>query len=154
MLARSPDAAVRAAALIRLARVLRKRGDIVGAVRAYDMLFELRQTRVGGEPAELIARQGRARIFEETGAAQQLQQEAAGLARVLCSGALPIDRVTFEFYWDLLRKWGVAPPSASFLSRTDAAIELWRSWHSGELAQRGRRLISAQPQPILAVWED
>src|SRR5205814_1143912 len=75
--------AVRAGALLRLARVLRKRGDSAAALQAYSKLAELGSIPVGGDPASLIARQGRAKIFEERGAAEELHQEAAELARIL-----------------------------------------------------------------------
>src|SRR5688572_21057900 len=47
-LAKSPKAPVRAAALVRLGRVLRHLGDPAGALQTYSMLQQLGSTLVGG----------------------------------------------------------------------------------------------------------
>jgi signal transduction histidine kinase len=151
--ARSPDPGVRAGALMRLARVHRKVGDAAGALQDYNRLLALHLTTVAGQPAELVARQGRARIFEEAHNIPQLQHEAGEFARILYSGALPVDRATFEFYSDLLTKWGVGPPPEAAIARTEAAIELWIMWRASELPVRGRRLFREKSIPVLAVWE-
>jgi hypothetical protein len=56
-LAQSPDPAVRAAALVRLGRVLRTGGDREAALDAYQRLLALGPAAVDGQPAAMIARQ-------------------------------------------------------------------------------------------------
>ncbi len=55
-LAQSNDAAVRAGALMRLARVMMKAGDATASRRAYEDLAATRDVAVAGAPADLVAR--------------------------------------------------------------------------------------------------
>ena len=150
-LAESPKPAIRAAALIRLGRVLRKAGDTTGALQVYSGLLDLGPVPVEGQPAALLARQARCRVFEQ-GAASALRKEAADLASDLYSGAWRIDRPTFELYRDMLQQWGAPPPPSAAVARTEAAIALWRAWRAGDLAQRGRRILRTPGASVLAVW--
>lgn len=154
-LAQSADTRLRAAALLGLGRVLRKTGDHGGALRAYAELDALGHVMVAGQPASLVARQGRGRIFEETGDRVKLGQEAAALSQALARGDWPIDRPTFEVYQELVRRWGGPDPSplSEATWRTEAAIRLWQSWRAGGLPPRGRSvfLLTAE-SPVLAVW--
>ncbi len=151
-MAQSPTPAARAAALIGLGRVLRKQGDRPAALEAYSRLRQLGSVPVAGQPAELIARQARCRVFEEAGNAEDLRKEVADLARVLYSGAWRIDRPTFELYRDLIRRRAGPPPPAGAVARTEAAIALWRAWRADDLVPRGRRILPAEAMPVLAVW--
>lgn len=151
-LAASPDAAVRAGALLRLARVQRKRGEAAAALDAYTKLEELGTVPVGSDIASLIARQGRAKIFGETGHGDALRREAGDLARLLYSGNLPIDRATFDFYSSILSKWGAPTPPDDVLACTEAAVHLWETWRDGELPQAGRRIVREHGTPVLAIW--
>ena len=63
-LASAPDPAVRAGALLRQARIARKMGRTERALAAFDSLIALDATRVGGWPAGLAGRQGRALLLE------------------------------------------------------------------------------------------
>ena len=63
-----------------------------------------------------------------------------------------MDRGTFDLYRDLLTGWGAAPPPPEQLAYTDAAIALWRTWRTGELANHGRRAIDSGGIPLLAIW--
>jgi signal transduction histidine kinase len=152
-LSESRDPAIRGGGLLRLARVLRKQGDSPGALQAYDQLAELGAMPVEGDAASLIARQGRAKTFEETGASEELQREARDLARVLYAGGLPIDRITFGSYCDLLERWGAPPPPNALVARSEAASALWLLWRAGKLSAQGRRILREQGTPVLAVWE-
>jgi hypothetical protein len=68
-LARSSESEIRAPALVGLGRVLRASGDYAAARGAYDDLARLGPLVVAGQPAELIARQGRVRVAEARHAA-------------------------------------------------------------------------------------
>ena len=151
-LAYSGPPPVRAAALNRLGRVLRKAGDAPGALRAYGRLLELGETPVAGQPAALLARQARCRVYEAAGDTAGLRAESAGLAAALYSGEFHLDRPTFELYRDMLRQWGAKPPLSAPFARTEAAIALWRAWRGNDLAPRGRRVLRAAGELVLAVW--
>ena len=155
-LAASREPARRAAALVGLGRVLRQRGDRSGALDAYRDLEQLGSEHVAGQPAALVARQGRCKVFEEAGDAGALGRESSELARVLYTGGLPIDRATFEVYREMLGRWGAPAPAPGVMpdaiARTETAIELWHAWRGGDLAPRGRRILRADRGPMLAVW--
>ena len=72
-LARSPDPGIRAGALIRLGRNLRKIGRQAEALQAYDHLAALGETAVFGLPAELLAREARATVLEAMGKSEDLE---------------------------------------------------------------------------------
>jgi signal transduction histidine kinase len=148
-LSASADPATRAGALVRLGRVLRNTGDAAGALRAYESLQALGSLTVDGEPAEMIARVARCRIYESSGDHERLQAESGEMARTLRSGTVRMDRATFSLYRDMLREWGAAGPSPDALATTEAALDLWQEWRSGVLPARGRRLVRGS---ILAVW--
>ena len=151
-LAKSPKPDVRAAALVRLGRVLRQRGDRAGALQAYSSLEPLGTVTVAGQPAGLLGWQGRCRVLEEARDAEGLRTQAVGLAQALDSGRWQIDRSTFDFYRDMVQRWGAAPPSPEALARIEAVIELRRAWSAGNLAPRGRRIFREAPGSVLAVW--
>jgi signal transduction histidine kinase len=150
-LAESRDPAVRAAALVRLGAVLRKQQDSAGALRVYARLQELGSVPVDGQPAGMIARQARCRIYELAGDGEQLRAAASELARTLYAGSMPLDQPTFLLYRDMLRDWGAPPPPPEQVARTEAAIALWRDWRAGTLPVRGRKIVGAEV-PVLAVW--
>ena len=151
-LAAASDPAPRAAALIGLARVQRQRGDRAGALAAYAALQQLGDVIVAGQPAALIARQGRCKLHEESGARDELTRCARELAEVLDQGGWRIDRATFDVYREMLERWSVPAPATSDRAKTDAAIEMWSSWRRGDLAPHGRRLVRVGQQSVLALW--
>jgi hypothetical protein len=136
----------------RLARVLNKSGERGEALNTYDTLQRMGTVRVEGHPPELLARQGRCRIFEEMPDTMALHKEARQLASALYTGGWQIDRATFQVYQDNLQKWGAPVEAADMSARTEVAIGLWNLWHSGELPPRGRRIFYSARSPVLAVW--
>ncbi len=152
LLAASAHPAARASSLIGLARVQRQRGDRAGALAAYADLQQLGHVSVAGQPAALIARQGRCKLHEESGAREELTRCARELAEALDEGGLRIDRATFDVYREMLEQWNVPAQGDGDRAKTDAAIELWSEWRRGDLSPRGRRLVRAGQQSVLAVW--
>jgi signal transduction histidine kinase len=151
-LAESSKPALRAAALVRLGRVLRKSGNRAGALDAYSRLLHEGNVEVAGQPAELVARQGRCRTLEEAHNSEALGKEVAELARALYSTTWRMDRATFKLYRDMTLRWGGPPPPKEAIASTEAAIVLWRAWRAGDLAPRGRRILHEAGTPVLAVW--
>ncbi|HUS07822.1 MAG TPA: ATP-binding protein [Bryobacteraceae bacterium] len=151
-LAKSPKPPVRAAALVRLGRVLRHLGDRAGAVQMYSILEQLGSATVGGQPAALVGWQGRCRVLEEARDVAELRTQAVKLAQALDSGRWAIDRATFDFYREMVQGWGAPPPSPDAIARVEAVIELRRAWNGGQLGPRGRRILREADAAVLAVW--
>ena len=76
-LARSSDRAVRAAALMRLGRVLTTSGRPGAAIEAFDEMAALDDVPVAGLPAELVARVARARLLGRLKREDQARAAAA-----------------------------------------------------------------------------
>ena len=151
-LAKSPKPPVRAAALVRLGRVLRQLGDRAGALQAYASLEQLGSVTVGGQPAGLVGSQGRCRVLQEGGDVEGLRTEAVKLAQDLDSSRWPLDRPMFDVYREMVQGWGALPPSRDAVARVDAAIELRRACNGGQLAPRGRRILHEADAVVLAIW--
>ena len=143
--AESPNPAIRAEALVRLGRILRRQNNRAGALRVYAELQQLGSVSVGGQPVGMIARQVRYRLSEMPG-------ERDAFRQALYSGATKMDRATFEFYRDMLREWGGPAPPPSEVARTEAAIALWKRWKLGDIPARGREVTDHAGLRTLAVW--
>ena len=78
-LAASPSAAVRAGALLRLARTLRKTGRADEALRVYADLARITEARLSGLPADLVTRRARFTLLQELGRDAELNAEARSL---------------------------------------------------------------------------
>lgn len=85
-LAQDDDEAVRAAALLRLARNQRKVGQSEAALSTYTELAGIDGAYVGGWPAELRARKTRCDVLEQLGRRAELHIEAEKLDRDLHAG--------------------------------------------------------------------
>ena len=149
---RSTDVRVRAAALLARARVLRQTGDREAALEAYAELERLGPILVAGQPAALVALQGRCKVFDEAKDTAGLRTAAAALANVINAGTYPLDRATFGLYRDMLDGWGAGATPPEALVRTDAAIRIWESWRGSDLPARGRRMMRLDRGTALAVW--
>ena len=151
-LAAAPASEVRAAALLALGRVRRLRGNTDGALAAYADLERLGDVIVAGQPAALVARQGRCRAWEDVEHTGQLRAAVRDLERSIESGEWAIDRATFDLYREMIQRWGGTAPPVQHLARSEAAADLWRAWRRGELGSRGRRLLSRDAGTVLALW--
>jgi signal transduction histidine kinase len=144
--------ALRAAGLVRLARVLRQQGDREGALRAYADLEAMGDVNVDGQPAALVGLQGRAKVLEKTGDTRGLHETVERLAAALNAGTWRIDRATFGLYREMLDRWHLAPTPADAVIRTEAALEIWQTWRAGTLPFRGRRVVRTNNGSAIAAW--
>jgi signal transduction histidine kinase len=152
-LAQSDEPTIRGQALVAAARVLRRQKRFVEALRTYDELETLGATLVAaGEPAALVARQGRGKVLEAIGDVERRTREAIALAADLSAARWRIDRPTFEFYRGLVEQWNGPASRADAIQRTEAVLDLWRLWQLGELPAQGRRLVRSGTSASLAAW--
>jgi signal transduction histidine kinase len=152
--AHSSSAAVRAEALLALGGLYRGQRRVDEATRVYTALEQLGDVQVaGGQPAGLVARQGRLKTFLEAGDRARVRDEAIGLGHALRKGEWSIDRATFDLYeTEMVARWGGPVPTDDNIRRTMAAIELWHTWRRNELPPRGRRFVGGKDPSVLAVW--
>jgi signal transduction histidine kinase len=154
-LARSPRAEVRAGALARLGRTLRKTGRNEAALAAYAELARLGATLALGLPAALAAAEARGSVLETMGKTGELRQEAAGMAVALWSGRYVVPRPVWEFHLEEARRWGAdVRPTASqqqALALSSAARWIHDRWSAGPLPA-GRRALTLEGGPALVSW--
>ena len=160
-LSSSPDTAVRAGALLRLARVQRKARQRERALESYDRLARLGAVAVGGAPAALVARHQRLAILQDLGRTGEAEREAATLGSELRAGTWPITRATYRFYTEELA--GFALPVLDSAGRArleraeavaDAVWELWARWSSADAERRrdGGEVVTWRGHPVLLLW--
>ncbi|MBK5294434.1 MAG: HAMP domain-containing histidine kinase [Acidobacteriia bacterium] len=126
-LASSTSAPVRAGALLRIGRIHRKALRLDAALAAWNSLAEISAAAIAGEPAGLVARRARCRLFADANRPTELRQEAAQLLTDLYDARWPLDHNTFLLVVQQASQWaGVAPDVPSEMSRqAAAALALW-----------------------------
>jgi signal transduction histidine kinase len=117
-LAETGSPSIRATALVRLARVLRKQQQLRPALDVYKSLAAMGGVPVAGSPSEFVATRERIVLLETLGDHSDASGEAAHLAAALADGRFAIDRSTFEFYRE------TAVVSAAGASTMDARLAL------------------------------
>lgn len=149
-LATTADTRVRSAALMRLARTLRKAGRTKDALATYDALAEMGEVAVAGTPSELVARRERLTLLTEIGDTAGAAMESAALDALLATGRYRIDRTTFEFYREsIATDWpGASPSAAATLAR--AVDAMWAPWAE---APAGRVGVVADGVSVVAAWQ-
>ncbi len=143
---------VRAGGLARLARVGRKRHDTEAALRAYGQLATI-DADVDGIPAALVARAGRASLFEEVGHVDRLRQEAAALDRDLRQGRWRLTKSEYDFYSNQASAWmgATRTDDRDARARADALEWLWQNHAS--LDGTVRRAMALPGGPALVIGQ-
>ena len=154
-LARSPNPGVRAGALLRLGRNLRKTGRNKEALQANSELAQLGAVRVMGLPAELMAREARCSVLEAMGERDALRQEASLMYAALASGRWSLSRPVWEFHLEEARRWTGAGPlterQQDALALSNATEWIHGQWLA-EHASKGRRILRVEGRPVLVSW--
>ena len=141
------DVRVRAGALLRLGRVLRKAGQFGAAMRAYQQLADLGAVRVGDLPAELAGLYGQRAALQAIGDRERDRSMTAQMVQGLDEGRWLLTRGVAEFYRDQL---GANVPPASW-PLADTLDRLWAESH-GTLPSRGQRVFSGTGRSVLVMW--
>jgi signal transduction histidine kinase len=154
-LARSPDPGVRAGALLRLGRNLRKTGRNEEALQVYGELAQLGRTCVLGLPAELMAREARGTVLEAIGKREELRKEASLMHSALWSGRWSLLHPVWEFHAEEAQRWSGASPlterEQNALVLSSAAESMHGQWVA-EPESKGRRILKIEGQPVLISW--
>jgi signal transduction histidine kinase len=151
VLASTEDRPLRAAALMRLARCLRKLQQTKEALSVYGELAALGETNVAGSPSELVARHERIALFKIIGDQQAGERETALLAALLSDGRLLMDRATFEFYTESISQ-PPSPPNRT-LQLAEAVEGVWPLWQQQASGASGRTAwTGGDGGAFAAVW--
>jgi len=154
-LARSPDPGVRAGALLRLGRNLRKTGRNEEALQVYGELAQLGRTSVLGLPAELMAREARGTVLEAIGKGEELRKEASLMHSALWSGRWSLLHPAWEFHAEEAQRWSGASPlterEQNALVLSSAAESMHGQWVA-EPESKGRRILKIEGRPVLISW--
>ena len=166
-LAQSKDEAVRAGALLRLARNQRKAGQPQAALDTYATLATVTEAFLGGWRADLRARKTRCDLLEQLGQHAELQSEAAKLDADLHAGRWALTRTTFLYLRSEIRRWlagapqGARAASATTTDRRGVALamaanvdSLWERWQRdpsalGMSSSRGTLVARERSGPLL-----
>jgi signal transduction histidine kinase len=124
---------VRAGALLRLGRVLRKLGRDGESRAAYGQLASMEGVRVAGVPAELVGR---------------VALGAADVKEDLRRGRWALSRGQFEFYWSQVGRGETPPVMSAELER--AAALAWKE--RGREGARGRATLWSEGHAAFILW--
>ena len=144
-LARSGDPAIRAGAHLGIARNLRKAGLPEPALAEYEQMERCGPVRLGGLPADLVARRARYALLRELKRPVEARREADALARDLAVGRWLLDRVTYLHFAGEIGFQ--APAEAAALAE---AVE-WL-WTRRRETPSGRESVTVEGRPMIALW--
>jgi signal transduction histidine kinase len=146
-LATDSEPAVRAGALLRLARVAEKRGETATALKAYRRLEQSGDVRVKHLPARFIALYQQRAIAGARGDRNRERALATELTRGLDAGDWLLTRGVATFYRDEL---GLVDPSAAW-PLAEAVEQVWQS-QGPALPARGQRVVGTASRSVLVMW--
>jgi signal transduction histidine kinase len=159
-LARSGDPLVRAGALVRLARNLRKANRTEEALSVYDELAALGAIPLGVDPSELVGRHARCALLHQLGKHEDLLDSSLQLYSDLQSGRWRLTRASYQYYTgEIEKRLGERANRPSDIEERialAAAVDnLWENrseFLSDTTPPRGRRSIRADGHSFLLVW--
>ena len=143
----SQDAALRAGAWLRLARVWRKSGD-ERAAEAYTQLAGIAGVKVAGAPAELVGLEALAELAGN-------REEAGHLLDALRASRWQLTRGQFQFYWGEAARLAAEPaePPAEAVALADAVAQVWDE-RGHEEGAAGQRTMWVDGLPFLLIWRE
>jgi len=151
-LAGSPDASIRAGALLRQGRIHRKSGNVAAALAAYDGLSGLPEVSILGEPADLVGRRTRCAIFAGQSRLSELRREAELLAADLRAGKWQLDRVMWNHVNDALDAWLRRPPTAGDDALAAALEWVYGRWLAKLSTTSGSHVLNPSNAPVTILW--
>jgi signal transduction histidine kinase len=153
------DRQIRAEALLRLARIMRKEQQAARSLPFYDQLAQLDDVSVAGVPADLVARDARCAVLADLGRAADLRREVAALRADLIGARWRLDRATYRFYVGRVQTILAATSGPSLANDTALALAnsveaLWADWRRSRLdgVARGWRIAGNDRPPVSILW--
>ena len=150
-LAVSSDPAMRAAAGLRLGRVLLRADRPVDALRAYTDMAALESMRVAGLPADLIARDAATNLLKQLGRTDDARAQAREIMSDLAAAKWVLAAGQYELYLERAASVaGVAVPTEGLVAAR-AVETLWRRWRV-DLPPRDRTIERDGASSVLLAW--
>ena len=141
------DPRVRAGALVRLGRVLKRAGNYAGALAAYDQLALLPEVRVGTLPAELAGLVGKREALVALGRTDSAAKVDETVQRGLDEGRWLVARGEAMLYREQASR--LALPASWRLA--DAVSDVWYP-AGGRLSGRGHRTFAGDSKAMVVLW--
>lgn len=161
-LAASPDANLRAAALMRLGRIARRSGHISEALNSYQLLAGLSGQKVGSVPADWLGMYARCMIYEAENKMLELGVELDQLVLALTTGGRQVSEKTYRFYVDSATRWAglvgmtVASQKLAQAHAPSAMaagfFKTWSDWRQGTSTSSGIQIGGTSPGHLLGIW--
>lgn len=151
-LARSRDAATRAAALMRLGRVMASARRHEESLTTFEHLAALGDVPLIGLPAELVGRHARLPLLRTVGRVDAARTEAAALVQDLQRARWTLARGQYEHYVESAAAVAGEPPrTTEALATAHAVADLWDHW-TAQRVTRGRRVQRVGSKSVLVAW--
>jgi signal transduction histidine kinase len=157
---KAEDPATRTGALIRMARNLRKAGQLEAALDIYSELVNTthNEVSVSGVPADMVARRSRCILLKELGSQEQLQREAQSLWNDLQGRRWRLDRASYLYYCDQVTRWLNQEPESDNKQKAlaDTVVWLWQNRKAivdNEQDSSGRRSLRFHGNSVTALWQ-
>jgi signal transduction histidine kinase len=156
-LAASPDVSIRAGALLRQARLLRKAGQPDKALEVYAALSQISSVAVGGTPVDLMARRAQCAILEEQSRNPDLREAVTAIQADLLRGRWQLDRASFEQTTERLDQWlgseiHANPERESLAAATEWLYSRWTSASTDQFSSAGAQVQPFMGLPITILW--
>jgi len=157
-IAESREAQIRDEALLRLARVQNKSGNVAEALDTYGKLRDESLISSAEAPYALLSRFARSQLLMSSHHEPAAHKEASELLAALGSGRFPIGKESYAWYEATTRKLAgvVDRPSASTnLAVAELVESIWSEWQIFQLSgtrSLTKRLHDSDPVPIFAVF--
>lgn len=153
--AKSSDPALRAGALLRLARVHHRLGESEAALSTLSALAREATARVAELPADLVARRARCDLLASLGHVSMLSAEATSLEADLIGLRWPLDPATWRQYAEEAARWAGTPAASNDINqRAPIAERLWERYGTSRAPASGRDLVSfGSAAPAVVLWQ-
>jgi signal transduction histidine kinase len=140
------DAPLRAGALLRLARVERKNGQIPEAREAFTKLAAMNGTAVAGAPADLVARLELCQLSSRA-------EDAVALRQDLLHARWQLTRGQFAFYWPQAGRLAgnEQPVPAELAAWPEAVAQAWSDLRR-DTSLRGQNTFWVDGRPFFLLW--
>jgi signal transduction histidine kinase len=151
------DDHVRAAALMRLARLALRQGRRDEALARWRDLEHASDARIDRWPAPLRAAQARALLFAADGATPSLHSEARGILDRLARGIWPITREQYEVSATQARAWlndepGLVSALDDKVALADALARAAEDVPDSNEGNSARQVLTSGSRSVLVLW--